>query len=132
MTKDISKIVTYSFIDYKDVLQIYSIYNNEKVNKYIRKELEGIPRLDFREKVTSKQRNPSKNWTTEELDAFVKGLEEFGVGNWTLIRNKYSSIFDKNNRTRQDMYRKWVNLSKKSEYQYLIPQNNNKQEKKAK
>ncbi|KAL8087689.1 uncharacterized protein LOC141697444 [Apium graveolens] len=53
-------------------------------------------------------RRKRKPWSNEEEDTLRKGVKKYGTGNWKIILNMYSDIFD--DRTAIDLKDKWRNL----------------------
>jgi len=50
-------------------------------------------------------------WTKEEMDLLVEGVEEFGVGKWADIKQKF---FPDSMRTEVDIKDKYRNMTKKN------------------
>ena len=58
-----------------------------------------------KEKKSYPHRRP---WDPEEVANLIKGVKQFGTGNWIKIRKQYHF----NNRSNVDLKDKWRNLSK--------------------
>ena len=58
-------------------------------------------------------------WSGSETTALIKGIKEFGIGDWKSIRDKYSKVFDVNNRTKMDLSRRWQTLKEMGLYREL-------------
>jgi hypothetical protein len=62
--------------------------------------------------VQRKQRRKRIFWTQIEENQLRKGVDEFGVGKWARILNKYPHVFQHRNSV--DLKDKWRNISRKS------------------
>ena len=58
-------------------------------------------------------------WNERETKALIDGIKEFGIGDWKSIRDKYSKVFDVNNRTKMDLSRRWQTLKELNMYTEL-------------
>ena len=111
---------------------------NEKINKTPKTEKRvpapperRAPRIEVVEiKLAGEQKKPRPKagkgtqrghlkWTDEENDALIKGIQEFGAGDWKTIREKYHQIFDVNDRNRTDLSRRWQTLKEQGKYKEL-------------
>ena len=87
---------------HKDVMRCYSIFMK---NEYAHSK---TGKLSPSVKPTPTKR--SKKWTEEEIEALRDGVERFGIGNWTKILENNQELFSINNRTAQNLQKKWNNL----------------------
>ncbi len=60
-----------------------------------------------------------RKWEGDETNALIKGIEEFGAGDWASIYNRYRDIFDRNERNRMDLSRRWQTLKEQGKYKEL-------------
>ncbi len=68
----------------------------------------------------SKRTETGKRWTFEETEAFLAGVEMYGVGNWQKVHDACASLFGQR-RTTVDLKDKWRNLVKAVSTPGLIP-----------
>ena len=54
----------------------------------------------------------ASEWTTEEEESIISGVEKFGIGRWAEIRDEYKNVFQ--NRSSVDIKDKYRNLQKKA------------------
>lgn len=124
-------------IGYMDVIKVYLEYiktipGTQKIppmgsytkpgKYYIGKPASTIPASSKR-MLKGNQRAPIC-WSDLEVTCLINGIKIFGIGKWAEIRDRYQSVFDINDRSRCDIKRKWNNMKKKPEYQYLIEMGN--------
>lgn len=85
-----------------------------------------FPKIKLTRTHTSEQKNsepcllraknkPLVRWSTEEIDALCRGVDEYGTGKWKLILEKYSGKFHSSRRV-VDLVAKYKLLNRESSY----------------
>jgi len=72
----------------------------------------------FKEHFRTTKKKKRVFWTEPELKALIEGVEKCGEGNWTMIKRRYTKVFE--NRTTIDLKDKWRNKKDKTNEQWLL------------